>query len=161
MVHPSSMFSSITWRLTLETCIVLLVSSCKFLDKKHSENLISNIIFLIIRVKNCYFSKFGLASKSWRGEVLKIFREEKIEVLSCYGSYGGVLWLTALPWCGRALLWLFNLTFLSPAVIIISQLLIINLSLCPLGNSKLAKNRVIVNTSRSLAKFFTDENIQG
>ena len=53
--------------------------------------MVSNITFLIIRAKNSSSSKFGLASKSWRGEVLKIFREEKIEVLSCYGSYGGVL----------------------------------------------------------------------
>ena len=64
----------------------------------------------------------------------------------------GVFWLTGLPWRAREL-WLFNPVFLStPPAIIISHPLIINLShYCLYWLRKLAKNRVIVNTSRSLA----------
>ena len=47
-----------------------------------------------------------------------------------------------------------------PPMIIISQLLIINLSIVSAWLRKLAKNRVIVNASRSLAKFSSDENIK-
>ena len=114
--------------------------------------------------QNATFDKVKLPSFeiSWQRNILwsRFFLENMRVVPAMAAARQGVFWLTGLPWRAREL-WLFNPVFLSTLpVIIISHPLIINLShYCLHWLRKLAKNRVIVNTSRSLV-MLADENIQ-
>ena len=86
-----------------------------------------------------------------------MFVEENIGVLLCCGREVPCDWQLCLDAAARCD---YSISPFYPPMIIISQLLIINLSIVSAWLRKLAKNRVIVNASRSLAKFSSDENIK-
>ena len=125
---------------------------------------------LLIRLRICLLFRC-VESKSIENTAQYMFQKiyyEKVQKyserkkLKCYRVMAGrclVIDSFALKAAALLLLWLFNLTFLSTPDHHQStsnhQSLIVSTWL-----RKLAKNRVIVNTSRSLANFQADENIQ-